>query len=126
MHDVGSILVFSNARELGEMLTFDTIQETALGTHIMDFNTLIPSISPSPASCPLADNPGCMPSIPHKIPVRTTQTMDRLSSQILSMGEQVNDEVLKDGFDTLRTIAGGVIHRMCISIQQARCLFEEL
>lgn len=64
--------------------------------------------------------------IPHKIPARTTQTMDRLSSQILSMGEQVNDEVLKDGFDTLRTIVGGVIHRMCISIQQARCLFEEL
>ena len=125
MHDVGSVLVFSNARELGEMLTFDTIQETALGTRIMDFNTLIPSISPSPASCPSADNPGCVPSIPPELPARTTQTMDALSSQILSTGERVNDEVLKNWFDTLRAIVGGVIRRMCISIQQARRLFEE-
>ena len=71
-HNVGSVFVFSNARELGGMLTFDTIQEATLGTRIMDSHTSIPSMSPPPVPCSSANDPGSVPSIPPEIPARTT------------------------------------------------------
>lgn len=60
--------------------------------------------------------------MPLEIPERT---IDVLYLRILSTDELVNDGILKDWFHTLRKIVGDVVRRMCISIREARQLFEE-
>lgn len=89
----------------------------------MESHSPMPSISPLPVPYLSADYPGPMSPMPLEIPERT---IDILSLRILSTDELVNDGILKDWFDTLHKIVGDVVHRMCISIREARQLFEEL